>query len=347
MRCAVSSALSAVDPGDRCAPLQPERLREVVQDLYGLDGHLDPLAHERDCVYRLVASAETSYVIRVSPPSEPLASLRLQNDALLAIARNDPALPAPRVLPSTRGRDVEEIESVGDTVRLRVMTYLPGRPILSGPRSPAQLNLIGQTLARLHRALAAAGTGPVTFPLLWDIRASPQLKPFARFIADDQRRRLVDATLGTFEAEGVRALAGLPAQLIHNDFNPKNILFDGPGHAIVGIIDFGDVVHAPRVIDVGVTIARHAEHDNVLQDGAAIVAAYAAVMPLTAAEIACLFGVVTTRLAMRAVIGSCRVHHHDVRGDRAQIDQALALLERFTALGAANSTQCWMHSSNL
>ena len=59
-----------------------------------------------------------------------------------------------------------------------------------------------------------------------------------------------------FERHAVPLLRGLRRQVIHNDFNPHNVLADAVDDTrIAGVIDFGDMVHAPLVQDLATACA--------------------------------------------------------------------------------------------
>lgn len=330
----------AVDARGPCLPA--DAVARIVRERFALEGTLAHLAYERDDVYRLEARTGQACVVRVSRASEPAASLALQNRALRAIERADPSLPVPRILASTRGYDVETVDTPDGQYRLRVLSYVPGLPILRPPRSQATLASIGSTLARLDSALREIPIIDAEFPLLWDVRRAPQLRPFAQYIAHAGRRDLADAVLAELEFGGLVRLGTLPLQVIHNDFNPKNILFESvAGPHIVGVIDFGDVVTAPRIVDLGVTIARHMDSSEPMQAPRCIIEGYCSVAPLKRAEIDILYLIVRARLAMRAVIGSWRLHQRDGRGDTTQIDDALDLLGLLDEVGATKATELW------
>jgi Ser/Thr protein kinase RdoA (MazF antagonist) len=330
----------ALDVRGPCLP--PDAVGRIVRECFALEGALVHLAYERDDVYRLEPRTGQACVVRVSRASEPAASLALQNETLRAIERADPSLPVPRIFASKRGYDVETVDTADGQYRLRVLSYVPGMPILRPPRSSATLASIGTMLARLDNALRGVPVTDAEFPLVWDVRRAPRLRPFVQCIAHAGRRDLADAVLAELEFGGLSRLGTLPLQVIHNDFNPKNILFDSvAGPNIVGVIDFGDVVTAPRVVDLGVTIARHMDSGEPMQAPRFIIEGYRSVAPLTRAEVDSLYLIVRARLAMRAVIGSWRLHQRDGRGDAAQIDDALELLGLLHEIGATEATERW------
>jgi hydroxylysine kinase len=347
--CRMRSALSTSMPltidwaalDARGSRLSVETVSRALRELYGLAGQLVPLARERDDVYRLDSPTEESRVVRVSPATEPAASLALQNSALHAIAREDPSLPVPRIIASAAGNDVETIDDEA-LYRLRVLSFLPGTPVFRTPRSVEMLRSIGRTLARMDAALANIAAVGNEFPLLWDVRTAPQLRSLVRFVGNTRDCAVADRVFAELDTEGMARLSGLPTQVIHNDFNPKNVLFDSlEGARVVGIIDFGDVVHAARIVDLGVTIARHLEPDDPMRAPPQIVAGYCDVVHLSHEELRMLPLIARTRLAMRAVIGSWRRSQDESRGDPIQIQGALALLDTLSRVATEDTARQW------
>jgi len=189
---------------------------DALRQRYALDGQLVHLASERDGVYRLDVRGSGAQVVRVSSAAEPEASLLLQNEALRTVARTDPALPVPRIVASVTGLDVERIETPRGPYRVRVMSYLPGTPVLQNPRSPAMLASIGRTLARLDEALRFVTAVDHKFPLLWDLRSAPRLASFVECIASASGRAAVEAVLAELDSSGLARpgrLPSLPARL--------------------------------------------------------------------------------------------------------------------------------------
>ena len=95
---------------------------------------------------------------------------------------------------------------------------------------------------------------PPTDPaLLWDLHRTPELQNWLPAISDAQLRAWGETVLGQYVQEVHPRLAELPQQFLHNDFNPYNLLVDpAQTDAVCGVLDFGDMVHGPRVFDVAV-----------------------------------------------------------------------------------------------
>ena len=100
----------------------------------------------------------------------------------------------------------------------------------------------------LSRALAGYDHPSATRAILWDMMLVAELSPLADLVQERGRRASMERWLRHFADDIRPAAAGLPQQVIHNDLSLSNILVD-PGHRdrVTGVIDFGDIVRAPRI----------------------------------------------------------------------------------------------------
>jgi len=141
---------------------------------------------------------------------------------------------------------------------------------------------------------------------------------------DAARQALARQALQLFQAQALPHLAALPRQAIHNDFNMHNLLVDPaqPGQAS-GILDFGDMLAAPRINDLAVAAAYQLDAEGDAKAGAeggavgaadgaalstvaAFAAAYHAQAPLQPAEADLLWPLVQARLLMVVAISGWR-----------------------------------------
>ena len=97
-------------------------------------------------------------------------------------------------------------------------------------------------------------------------------------------------------------------QVIYNDLNPSNVLVDPDDpDRVVGIIDFGDMVRAPLIVDVAVAATYQLRHTpDPFEAATQFIAAYHSVTPLEETETDLLFDLVATRLAMSVIINTWR-----------------------------------------
>jgi len=103
-------------------------------------------------------------------------------------------------------------------------------------------------------------------------------------------------------------LAAVRAQVIHNDYHFYNVLV-APGEQarITGIIDFGDMLHAPLVGEVATAAAFHMTGNaDPFEGPAQFVGAYHATLPLTEAEQDIVADLMATRHLVTALISEWR-----------------------------------------
>jgi len=117
-------------------------------------------------------------------------------------------------------------------------------------------------------------------------------------------RRQLGAELDHFEARVLPVLTGLRQRVVHNDFNLHNVVVDpNCPDRIAGIIDFGDMVKTPLIIDLAVAASYHTTPvGNTLEAVCDMVRAYHEVLPLQRCELVVLRDLIVTRLLATVVI---------------------------------------------
>ena len=285
-------------------------VRSLAKERYGLNGELVALTGERDRNYRLESARDGArYMLKLSHPAESPLVADFQTQALIHIAAADPGLPVQRIVPTLAGAPSFVVEPPDGLPRVvRLFTYLPGLPLPDAPRSMAQRVNLARTLARLDLALSGFEHPAGRLELPWDIQRADSVRGLLVHIDDPTRRALADGALAAFERIARPVLPGLRAQPIHNDFNIYNVLVDpAETDRIAGVLDFGDMVHAPLIDDLAVAAAYQlGSGDDPLADIVPFVAAYHAVLPLQPTEVDLLFTLMTARLTMVVAISGWR-----------------------------------------
>ncbi len=295
-------------PGDSLLTLPPPciakaDLLRLAELHYGLTGTLTPLTSERDLNHRLTTATGGSFVLKLSNPGEPGAMTAFQTAALNHVAARAPALPVPRVIPTLDGRTILPTPHGA----LRLLTWLDGSPLHATRPDPAQSHAVGTALATLTAALQDFDHPAADHILLWDVRQTPRLAPLLPAIRDAALRAEATAFVARFATDIAPALARLPAQVVHADFNPHNLLVapDDPTR-ITGILDFGDMVRTPRICDLATAAAYRIDPALPLASLTPLLQGYTSILPLTAPEIALLFDLVTARMIATIAITSWR-----------------------------------------
>jgi Ser/Thr protein kinase RdoA (MazF antagonist) len=314
-----------------------ETAERLALEHFGIKGAARPLTSERDLNFRLTTEAGAEYVFKIMNSAEPAEVTDLQTRALRHVARTNPELPVQAIVPSRGGEFDLTVQLAGNRPNIiRMLTYLQGVPLHTIERRPAQRRDIARRLAELGLALRGFFHPAAGHELMWDIKNAGRLRAMIGDIPEADRRPVVEKHLDTFATFVEPVLPKLRAQIVHNDFNPYNILIDARNHdRVTGILDFGDVVHTALVNDLAVAAAYQlADHGHPLETVGEFVAAYHRVAPLEEAEIAVLYDLIVARLVTTIVITGWRAQRYPA--NRAYIlrnnPAAWAGLMRFSGL---------------
>lgn len=277
----------------------PEEAENLWLTLYGSRAHAGKIASELDAIFRMTDTNDgCEYLFRIADNSERI--LNLQAAALMHIETVAPSLPIPRVRTTLNGEACSSI--YGDDAKLAAFatSFLTGKPLAKAEASPA-VSQIFEQLALLDRALSGFSHPQAKRSLLWDVSNADLVKPLIDSIPDSAMRRLTSQAIDDWVSVAAPALPHCRRQVIHNDFNPSNILVNEDG-SITGIIDFGDAIDAPLICDLATAIAYQEPEDGFDALLTATVDAYGHHYPLAEDEIAILPVLVSARAAMVVTI---------------------------------------------
>jgi Ser/Thr protein kinase RdoA (MazF antagonist) len=307
-RAMAAAALSTAAPS-----LALDEVAALVRRLYGIEGSVKPLAGERDQNCCIETADGTRYVVKISNPSESVSVVDFQIAALDHIARVSPGLPVPRVVRTLGGRTRDTVALAGGIeTTVRMLTYLDGVQIRETPRTAAQRRAMGTFLAKLNLALGHFTHPSATHDLLWNVSAAHRLTAKFDAIDDAPRRALVESFMQRFTDHVLPRLASVRAQVIHNDYHLYNVLVAPDDHErILGVIDFGDMLHAPLVGEVGTAAAFHmAGSADPFEGPAQFVGAYHATLPLSEIEQEIVADLMATRHLITALISEWRAKRY-------------------------------------
>jgi Ser/Thr protein kinase RdoA (MazF antagonist) len=302
------------------------------------------LVSERDQNFRLDAVDGSCYTLKISNEAERQEVVDFQNRALLHVAQTDASLPLPRVIADLQGQLHCRVEHNGKSHFVRVLSWLKGT-ILGDASASAELSgAMGRLLARLGLALqdfAHPGSNP---PLLWDMKRAAGLRELLPSMEDPGLLQPLEATLDRFDSRVLPLLGSLRSQVIHNDMNPANVLIErAKPDEVCGLIDFGDLVRSPLIIDLAVAAAYQlGKGRNPLTAALPLIAGYNDVRPLRQIEMELLVDLVRTRLATSLLIASYRVSLFPENRNYLMVsyDSARDFLVALDQLTADEALQC-------
>jgi hydroxylysine kinase len=281
----------------------------LVERVFAVDGRACLLTSERDRNFQITADDGRVFVLKVTNSAEESSVSNFQTSALRHIEAVAPDLPVPKVFASVDGEyeTLVRIEA-GSHHIVRLLSYLPGQPLYRSAPSLTQAANLGRCLASIGFALKDFHHVAAAHDILWDLKGAARLRPYLIHIADDYRRALAEEGLSRFESTILPALADYRTQVIHNDFNPHNVLVDPDDTArVTGVLDFGDMVRTPLVNDVAVGASYQVEADpDPFERAVSFVAGYHSVFPLLPQEVDALFDLITLRQVMTVAITEWR-----------------------------------------
>ncbi len=194
-----------------------------------------------------------------------------------------------------------------------MVDWLPGVALGGVKRhSPELLRDLGRRVGQIDCALADFDHPAIHRDFHWDLASGLRVvREYEALIADAETRRLVGEFTAEFERDVAPILPRLRRSAIHNDANDYNVIVGGgddintKNQSVVGLIDFGDMIHSFTVADLAVAIAYAILNKaDPLAAAAEVVKGYHAEYAVNEDELAALFGLARLRLCMSVCIGA-------------------------------------------
>ena len=329
--------MERLDPlASRPPAFEREAARRILRDVFGVEASLTPLAGERDQNFRVETADGRRLLFKISNPADARSVVEMQTAALRHIERVDPGLPVMRALPSMTGEFWVEVAGPdGRTYPVRLFTFLPGQMTATTALTNQAIWSFGQVTARLGRALRGFFHPAADYEILWDITRLVKLRPLLIHLSDGTRKAQVERVLDRFETRIAPVLPGLRAQVIHADMSLSNVLFDDDLR-VSGIVDFGDMTHAPLVCDLAVAVADVLHgRDDAIDAAESLIGGYISVTPLEDEEAGLVADLVSARLVTELTVTAWRrgLYPGNAAYSAAGEPAARAFLDSIEAMG--------------
>ncbi len=281
-------------------------LEDFARSVYGIAGEWARLEGERDQNFRVTSGESGTWVFKVCHPDEGDDVLACQAEALEHIAKADETLPVPRLRRALSSEALPSLRHEGRRYPVMLLSWLDGGVIGERKLPSEAIHRMGVLLARLGLAMRGFVHGaPAGRKLVWDTRHVLKLRAqIANLPAED--RPLAEDILSRHGDVTEKTLLRMRSQIIHGDVHPYNSLIDAEGR-ISGIIDFGDIVHGPLVLDLANAAADFLAPGR---DNAAmifeLVKGYSSVTPLEEQEADALLDLIEVRLLMTPLVDALK-----------------------------------------
>ncbi|WP_429818962.1 phosphotransferase [Ensifer sp. B1-9] len=336
---AESSLLSVAPPG-----ISLEDASHIAKRVFGVSGEIRILSSERDSNFYIRLTSGEQALLKITNVAENRDVTAMQTAALAHIAAVNPSLPVQRICQTLSGEPWEMIEGPsGQEHVARLLTFIDGTMLHAAtPRSTVYQG-IGVLLAQLTKALRGFFHPAAGHALQWDIKHAGRLRPMLEAVENSDLRKRLALLLDRFDAEIAPQLPRLRTQIVHNDFNPHNLVVDRvDASRLTGIIDFGDMVHTPIICDLAVACSYHITDDaEPLRRAADIVGGYFSVLPLDEEELTLLPDLIRLRHLTTLAITSWRARRYPENASYIMRNAAASLrgLDVIDQIGAATTAQ--------
>ena len=166
-------------------PLEADVAAEIAAQRYGLEVlEVRRFDTERDDTFRLT-TPDARYVLKIANPADDSALVAMQCAALTHIARVDPEVPVPRLVPDVEGGTQSVVRGAqGEARSVRLLTYLPGRALDYASTTVAQRESLGRCVGRLSAAMAGFEHPCADRVLAWDLQRVGGLRPNLEHVLD-------------------------------------------------------------------------------------------------------------------------------------------------------------------
>lgn len=273
-------------------------IQELLRQQYGIKGDLKPLTSERDQNMRVTTETGQQFVLKIANVTEHPVFADFQIKALTHLQGSVCGVTVPKIIPTRRGEAATLIAAGAAQHIVRLVSYVPGIPFADISPDVELARSLGECLARVGVALRDLRHPGDRRALLWDMQRASGLRGLIAHVDEPDIQAAVGSCLDDFEKNALPCFKRLRTQVIHSDFNPGNVLVNAGDHSlVVGVIDFGDMVRAPLIVDVAIAASYlRSDGDNLLVLIAPFVAAYDSVVPLEPQEFELLYDLIRTRL---------------------------------------------------
>ena len=321
---------------------------------YGIHGEVRPLPSERDQNFYFRAESGEEFVLKIANAAERREVLDLQNSALEHLASHASKVSLPRLCPAKTGESIAAIEGPdGSAHFMRLLTYVPGKLLAQvNPHTPELLRSLGRVLGTMDFALQDFAHPAAQRELKWDLKRVTWIRDYVHYIAMPSQSAIVERFLSQFDLSIAPALATLRTSVIYNDANDYNVIVaegDPWARRVIGVIDFGDMLHSYTVGDLAVAAA-YAMLDKLdpITAAAHIVAGYHQAFALTEQELELLYPLIRARLCI-SVTNSAYQQQVEPDNDYLVISErpAWTLLERLEDVSEEFAHCAFRHACGL
>ncbi len=277
--------------------MDSKQATDLLAKQWGIDAPLSELPSERDINFKV--EGVDKYVLKIYPKVDHklLASLHFQNRVLNYLHGAGLDI-TPSVVETTTG---DHLFTIDHNSVARLLTWHEGKPWgAQDVHDLEKIEHLGRLIATVDKRIGSIMVSPqerdaLDAPFMWNMLQAEQLLTWVEKIQDSEVKAVVQKVLVDFRDRVKPVLMSLPMQVIHNDGNDYNVIEDGDH---LSLIDFGDMIYAPKVVGVAVAAAYVGlKSEDPVKQISQFVRGYHSINPLTPHELEIIMNLVQVRLA--------------------------------------------------
>jgi len=313
--------------------VQEVEAKNLLKKHWGVKAELLSLPSERDINFKVCA--DKNYVLKVYPKVDAAlkTKLNLQNK-VLKFLEGEGLTSCPMVV-STKTKKLLVNPSKNSAARL--LSFYEG--LAWGDRaehSSEEIERLGRLIAAVDKSLLNLKVSSVekkslNAPFIWNMLQAGQILKWSQKITDSKVRELVEKTIKSFHQNSLPKLKKMPMQVIHNDGNDYNIIEKDER---VFLIDFGDMIYAPKIVGAAVAAAYVGlKSDDPVKQISQFVRGYHSVNPINLEELEIFIELVKVRLASSVANAALQKAQNPENNyltiSQSDVPKCLALLDQF------------------
>jgi 4-aminobutyrate aminotransferase-like enzyme/Ser/Thr protein kinase RdoA (MazF antagonist) len=271
--------------------------KSLLKKNWGVEADISPLPSERDINFKI--SGKNNYVLKIYPKVDKTLKIKLnlQNKVLKFLEEKKVDI-SPIVVP-TKSKKLMINPSKDSTARL--LTFHEGSAWgVKNEHTSEEIEQLGRLIATVDKNLNLIKVSKeerksLDSPFIWNMLQAEKLLSWSSKISDSSLREVVDKTLVNYKKSVLPQLKKMPMQVIHNDGNDYNII---ESKNKLALIDFGDMIYAPKVVGAAVAAAYMGlKSSDPVKQIAHFVRGYHSINPFSLDELEIFIELVKVRLA--------------------------------------------------
>ena len=258
------------------------------------------LNSERDMNFLININSKKKYVLKISNSEESRDLLKLQDYVLKKFSRR---ISLKNYVPRKMHLSIKAYSDLmGRECYVRILTFINGKMYASVNSNLSLEKSLGCLLGNLSTELQNLNNPSAFRDFVWDPSKIKWIyKEINIFKGKD--KVLILKNLDEHNIFVIKNLNKLRHSLTHGDVNNYNLVVNK--NKVVGLLDYGDMIYAPTINDLAVSLSYALMNKNNLHETLKnIITSYHKIFPITFDEIYSLMSIVKARLTITVVMAA-------------------------------------------